>query len=80
MGEAEVWLHSFLTLAVAGGEGKNPVPSEYKVRLSIEPVRTVVTEKYISQISFLAERNMYSYRLTRTDLTLAVIARGKLGW
>jgi hypothetical protein len=27
MGEAEVWLHSFLTLAVAGGEGKNPVPS-----------------------------------------------------
>jgi hypothetical protein len=80
MGEAEVWLHSFLTLAVAGGEGKNPVSTDYKVGLSIQPVWTVVTEKYLSQISCLAESNMYCYRLTRTDLTLAVIARGKLGW
>jgi len=73
-------MKSFLTVAVAGGEGKNPLPSEYKVGLSIELVWTVLTEKYLSQISCLAGSNMYSYRLTRTDLTLAVIARGKLGW
>ena len=75
-----MWLHSFLTLAVAGGEGKNPVPSECKVGLSIEPLWTVVTEKHISQISCLAESNMYSYILTRTDLTLAVIVQGKCDW
>ena len=53
MGEEEVWLHSFLTLAVAGGEGNNPLPIECKVGSSIEPLWTVVTEKYLSQISSL---------------------------
>jgi hypothetical protein len=67
-------------VAVAGGEGKKPLPSEYKVGLSIEPVWTVVTEKCLSQISCLAESNMYSYRLTRGDVTFAVIARRKMGW
>jgi hypothetical protein len=33
---------------VAGGEGKNPVPSEYKVGMSIELVWVVVKEKYLS--------------------------------
>jgi hypothetical protein len=58
---------------------RTQVPIEYKVWLSLEPVWTVVTEKNLSQISCHAESTMYSYRLTRTDLTLATMAQGKLG-
>ena len=33
---------------VDGGEGKNPVPSEYKLGMSTEPVWVVIKEKYFS--------------------------------
>jgi hypothetical protein len=52
--------------------------TEYKVG-SLEPAWTVLTEKYLSQISCLSESTMYSYRLTRTELTLAVMEQRRLG-